>query len=240
MTNASPPPTCSSSSYSFEEFLCGWRHRLEQLSAEIGAVVEGKNGQIEEFEARQLIARTLRHFEEYYEHNSRAAHLNEFSLFSPAWCSSFETAFLWIAGFRPSVLLHLVTDSVQDLSPHQLQALDRLKRETRINEKVVEDELARIQETAAAPPLIYVIREAVWLTEGESFRTREPIEQLKTALEAVIANADCLRVTTGAKVAEILRPTQCLRFLVAAMRLLRGMRSTGMQRDNLAGERLST
>lgn len=114
--------------------------------------------------------------------------------------------------------------------------LNRLKRETRKNEKMVEDELARIQETIGAPPLMDAIREAAWLTDRQSFdATSEPILQLREALKAVIANADTLRVTTGAKVAEILSPIQCLRFLVAAFKLLQGMKSCGIERDNLAG-----
>ncbi|XP_021769686.1 transcription factor TGA9-like [Chenopodium quinoa] len=240
MPSGSPLPNNTNASYSFEEFLRGWCHRLDRLSAEITAAVDTKDGeasQIEDMDAKLLIARALGHFEEYYEHKSRAAHLNGFALFSPNFCSSFECAFLWVAGFRPRVLLHLVSSSVQDLSAQQTQALDRLKRDTRINEKAVEDELARIQETAAAPPLIDAMREAAWLSEGQSLTTtNEQIQRLNASLEAVIANADSLRVTTGAKAAEILRPTQCLRFLVAAMRLMQRMRSTGMERDNLGGD----
>lgn len=117
-----------------------------------------------------------------------------------------------------------------------------MKRETKLNEKVVADELARIQETAAAPPLLEAIREVAWPTEGDSLEvTREPIEQLRVALEAVVANADSLRVTTGAKVAEILSPPQCLKFLVAAIKLLQRMRSSGMQREHFIGwEKLAT
>ncbi|KNA18405.1 hypothetical protein SOVF_070980 [Spinacia oleracea] len=229
----------SSSSYSFEEFLRGWYHRLEQLSAEVAAAIATKDGEeimVQEIEARQLIARTLGHFEEYYEHKSRAAHHNGFAVFYPAFCySTFECVFYWISGFRPRVLLHLLSDTVRDLSPQQIHALDRLKRETRINEKAVEDDLARIQETVAAPPLMDVIREAAWLNEEQSLRMRndEHIDDLEAAFETVIANADSLRVTTGAKIAEILTPTQCLRFLVAAMRLMQEMRSSGMERDRL-------
>ena len=111
-----------------------------------------------------------------------------------------------------------------------------MKRETRINEKVVEDELARIQETVAAPPLMDVIRKAAWPAEMKTSNTEsEPMEQLSRALETVIANADSLRVTTGAKVAEILTPYQCLRFLVPAIRLLQSLRISGRERDVLAG-----
>ncbi|XP_057525299.1 protein RESPONSE TO ABA AND SALT 1-like [Amaranthus tricolor] len=228
------------SSYSFEEFYHGWCHRQAQLSAEINAAVHGKSGDegpvIEERAARLLIARVLGHFEEYYEHKSRAANLNGFALFSPTWCSSLECSFLWIAGFQPTVLLQVVSDSVRDLSPDQTLALERLKRETRINEKVVEDELARIQETVAAPPLMDVIRKAAWPAEMKTSNTEsEPMEQLSRALETVIANADSLRVTTGAKVAEILTPYQCLRFLVPAIRLLQSLRISGRERDVLAG-----
>ncbi|KAL2902061.1 Transcription factor TGA7 [Bienertia sinuspersici] len=226
----------NSSCYSFEEFMQGWCHRLELLSGEITAAVQGKNSEVREIEARQLIARALGHFEEYFEHKSRAANLNVFALFSPTWCTSFECAFLWVSGFRPRVLLQLVSDSIFDLTPDQSCALDWLKRETKMNEKLVSDELARIQETAAAPPLMDAIREAAYPAEGHTFdMSREPIEQLRASLEAVVANADSLRVTTGAKVAEILTPPQCLRFLVAAIRLLQEMRSKGMQIENLNG-----
>ncbi|CAO2827098.1 unnamed protein product [Amaranthus hypochondriacus] len=124
-----PMGSCHSG-YSFEEFFNGWSHRQAQLYAEIRAAMSGKNGEdgrqvIDERDARALIGRVLAHFEEYYEHKSRAANLNGFAVFSPAWFSSLESAFNWTAGFRPMVLLQLVSKNVLDLSPDQNRALQR-------------------------------------------------------------------------------------------------------------------
>ena len=115
--------------YPFEEFFNDCCHRQAQLYAEISAAVSGKDGEeaqvIDERDARALIGRVLVHFEEYYEQKSRAANLNGFAMFSPTWFSSLECAFLWTAGFRPTVLLQLVFKNVLDLSPDQTQALQR-------------------------------------------------------------------------------------------------------------------
>ncbi|KAL9247029.1 hypothetical protein vseg_020500 [Gypsophila vaccaria] len=230
-----PTPT---SSYSYEGYLSGWHHKQGELLAEITAALKEdvEGGRDEEEAARELVSRALAHFEEYYEHKSRAAHDNVFSMFSPPWCSSFECAFLWIAGFRPGVLLELVPESVRDLTPRQTQAIDRLKRDTRGEEKNISDELARVQENMAGPPMIQALRGGpTWWSTDEQPSTPDSSnesDRLQVVLEEVVANADTLRVTTAATVAEILTPPQGLRFLSAIIRLQQSMRNVGIERDS--------
>ncbi|XP_074270620.1 protein ZW2-like [Silene latifolia] len=239
MTSGGPSHSSTSNSvYSFEGFLRDWHHQQDEVLAKITAALgDGKRGQeaVTAEVAEELIARALGHFEEYYEHKSRAAHDNVLSMFSPPWCSSFECAFLWVAGFRPCVLLQLVTDSVGDLSARQIQAIDRLKRETRVEEKNIADDLAKIQENTAAPPMIHALKSAPTRSDEEQSTrpaTNEALEQLQVVLEEVVANADILRVNTAARVAEILTPPQGLRFLAAVIRQQQSMRRLGIERNN--------
>ena len=104
-----------------------------------------------------------------------------------------------------------------------------------MEEKAVMDELAKIQESIAAPPHLEAIREAGRQPEdGRYFSTLdESMGSLRVALEAVVTNADSLRLSTAARVLEVLTPHQCLRFLISALRLQQSIRSVGMQRDNL-------
>ncbi|KAK9715999.1 hypothetical protein RND81_06G204900 [Saponaria officinalis] len=225
------PPSSSNSSYSFKSFLRGWHHQQDQLLTEITAALKSEVGRDEAEVAKELISRALSHFEEYYEHKSRAAHNNVFSMFSPPWSSSFECAFLWISGFRPGVLLELVPVSVLDLSPRQAQSIYRLKRETRVVEKNISDELARIQENMAAPPMIHALRGSTE-EQPSNPETDNALDQLQVVLEEVVANADTLRLTTAASVVDLLTPPQALRFLTAFIRLQQTMRSLGLERDS--------
>ncbi|KAK9699157.1 hypothetical protein RND81_08G156500 [Saponaria officinalis] len=232
--NATPRTTSnvnissSSSYFSFEEFLRGWHRRQDDLLAEITTAVEEDMAEGGEDAAKELIARALAHFEEYYVYKSRAAYDDVFSLFSPTCCSSFECAFMWNAGFRPGVLLELVFDSVRNLSPRQTEAIYRLKRQTRMEEKQISDEIARIQETVAAPSIMQSLRDGARCPpmEDQPFNvtTNEAVGRLQGMLEEVMAKADTLRVSTAANVAEILIPAQGLRFLAAALRVQQGMR----------------
>lgn len=200
------------------------------------AAVDGKSCSSggEEVE-KELVARALGHFEEFYEYKSRAAHQNVFGFFGPTWSSTLECACLWVTGFRPALLFQLVSDSVPNLSSEQIRGLNRLKRETMTEEKAVLDELAKIQESIAAPPHLEMMREAGrQLEDGHYMSTLdESMGWLRMTLEEVVTNADSLRASTAARVVEVLTPHQCLRFLISALRFEQSIRSLGMQRDNL-------
>ncbi|CAM8971506.1 unnamed protein product [Rhodiola kirilowii] len=208
---------------SFETFLEGWLVRQEHYLDELLSV-ERCCGDSSDDDLRDLIERVLSHYNQYYEHKSIAANHDVFRLFAPSYFSPLEQSFLWIAGFKPVSALKLATSAVEDLSEEQRLKLQRLIEETRVEERGLADDLAKIQESVAAPPILETVR-----SFGRD--SVEAIETVRARLESVVGNADSLRTGTAAKVAEILSPVQNVRFFTAVTKLQVNVRNWGKQRD---------
>ncbi|MCD9642587.1 hypothetical protein HAX54_029461, partial [Datura stramonium] len=124
-------------------------------------------------------------------------------------------------------------NSVQDLTENQVERLNRLRTETRLEEKSLMDKLAKIQESVAAPPLMGLAQQLgiELLRDGEIIEMDENIETLRSGIENVVTDADRLRTRTADSVVGILSPLQSLRFLAAAAQLQLKIRMTGLQRE---------
>ncbi|XWS43858.1 hypothetical protein CRYUN_Cryun16bG0140500 [Craigia yunnanensis] len=228
-----PETSASSTNHnagSFHTFFEGWLVRQEHYLDELLSVQQSCH-ESQEDDLKDLITRVLSHYQQYFEEQSRAAQGNIFLVLSPTWVSSFERATLWIAGFKPGFALKLVCKSVQDQSPEQGERIKRLMEETRYKEKVLNDELARVQESMAAPPLLEIARKRARLMNVEIAGEEAALVTLRKAAEEVVAGANLLGMTTTMKVVEILNPVQNVRFLTAATQLLVKLRNWGLQKD---------
>ncbi|OIS98000.1 PREDICTED: protein DOG1-like 4 [Nicotiana attenuata] len=222
---------------SFVFFLEGWLIRHEQFLDELLVAQDTFDEETQEGVIRDLISRVLAHYQEYYEEKSKMSHRNVFHVFSPTWFTPLERTFLWITGFKPGLAFTLVTDSVNDLSENQVQRINRLRYETKVQEKSLADELAKIQESVAAPPLMEMARRVgmqLLHTDGTNIDIidgDDNIETLKSAMENLVTDADRLRTRTAERVVGVLSPLQSLRFLTAAAQLQLRLRMMGMQRE---------
>ncbi|KAL4557921.1 hypothetical protein LXL04_036115 [Taraxacum kok-saghyz] len=203
----------------FRNFFRGWLVRQEDYLDELRSTLRTCDSSDEE-PLRALIGRVLAHYQQYFEEKSRIANLDVSLVFSPPWFSSFERSFFWIAGFKPGLTFRIVYSSVGDMSEVQVDRIERLKAETRADERELENKLARIQESVAAPPIAEVAKRGERpLVDGENDEMDAVIETLRGQMEVVLANADMLRTRTAERVVEILRPAQNVRFLAAATEL---------------------
>ncbi|XVF08293.1 hypothetical protein REPUB_Repub06bG0214200 [Reevesia pubescens] len=227
---ASGSSTSNHNAGSFNTFFEGWLVRQEHYLDELLSVQQ-RCHESQEDDLKDLITRVLSHYQQYFEEKSRVGQHNIFLVFSPTWLSSFERATLWIAGFKPRFALKLVCNSVQDLSPEQNERIKRLIEETRYEERVLNDELARVQESIAAPPLVEIARKRARLMNVEIAGEEAALVTLRKAVEELVAGADLLRMTTATKVVEILNPVQNVKFLTDATQLLVKLRNWGLQKD---------
>ena len=227
--------TTPTSAGSFEAFLEGWMVRQEHYLDELLSAQQHCHDMQEE-DLKELVSRILAHYQEYFEAKSRMAQRDVFLVYSPTWLTSFERTFLWIAGFKPGVFFKIVTNSVIDLSEDQTQRMNKVTEETKLEERVLNDELAKIHESVAGPTLLEAARRGTRLVDGDE---ETAVATLRLALERVVANADSLRTSMAEKVMEILMPAQKVRFLAGAAQLQLKMRSWGLQRQQEA-ERLES
>lgn len=229
-----PETSGSSSSHnagSFHTFFEGWFVRQEQYLDELLSVQQSSH-ESQEDDFKDLLTRVLSHYQHYFEEKARVAQRDIFLVFSPTWLSPFENATLWITGFKPGFVLKLVCNSVEDLSPEQGERIKRLMEKTRYEERLLNDELARVQETMAALPLLEIARKrARQSTDVDIAGEEAALVTLRKPMEEVVAAADLLRMTTTMKVTDILNPVQNVRFLTAATQLLLKLRNWGLQKD---------
>lgn len=217
----------------FERFFQQWLESQEQFVEEL-IRMERDAGEYGEKEMTDLIWRVLAHYQQYYEHKSRVVEQSVFVVLSPPWFTPLERTFLWIAGFKPGMAFKIVGDAVGELSEDQRRRMEELEEETRTEERSLNDELARVQESLAAPPLMQLVREAARLTEGP-VRSDAITESLSSGLVTVVRDAELLRTTTAMKVVEILIPAQIIKFLTAVGRLHLKVRAWGLQRSREGG-----
>ncbi|KVH94804.1 protein DOG1-like 4 [Cynara cardunculus var. scolymus] len=216
----------------FENFFQGWlvrqEHYLEELRSALRICDESRDEDL-----CDLIARVLEHYQQYYEEKSRIANYDVSLVFSPPWFSPFEQSFFWIAGFKPGLAFRILAASVDDMSKEQSERMETLKVEMKTEERELENELARIQESVAAPPIVEVARKDNLPVDGEydTADMESVMETLKSEMEVVLANADMLRSRTAERLVEILTPVQNVRFLTAVTELQLKIRMWGSQMD---------
>ncbi|KAG2686037.1 hypothetical protein I3760_10G156600 [Carya illinoinensis] len=220
---------------SFEAFLEGWLVRQQHYLDELLSARQHCH-EIRDEDLKDLVCRILAHYQEYYEEKSIIAQRDVFLVFSPTWFTSFERTFLWIAGFKPGLAFRLISNSVDDLSEDQHRRMNRLMEETKVEERALHHELAKIQESVAAPPLLEILGRGGRSINGEISEEDNVFAAWRSALESAVANADALRTNTAVKVVEILSPAQSVRFLAAVSELQLRIRSWGLQREAEAQE----
>lgn len=216
----------------FDEFLQGWMIRQRNYFDELLSAQQQQQ-ELADSDRLNLLNRVLCHYGQYYEEKSKIANQNIILLFSPPWFSSLEKSFLWVAGFKPGLTLHLVNKTLKDLSDDQRQRLSELKQETKMKERELNDELAKVHEGMAAPPVLDKVRSHGRVCLSSSFMAEEGTVScsFKETLENLVTNADALRTETALRVVQILKPAQVLNFFVAVAELQLKVRSLGFDKD---------
>ncbi|TKY65815.1 Transcription factor TGA7 [Spatholobus suberectus] len=217
---------------SFEAFLQGWMVRQRDYLDELLSAQQHYR-EMQDADIRQLINRVLCHYGQYFEEKSRIAHHNILLVFSPPWFSSLERAFYWVGGFKPGMAFQVVNTALEDLSEEQRERLSQLNQETKVKERALNDELAKLHESVAAPPLVDMARSHGRVCFSRSFMAEEGSapSTFKETLENLVANADALRTNTALKIVQILRPAQIVTFLVTVAEFQLRIRSWGSDKD---------
>ncbi|KAL3834287.1 hypothetical protein ACJIZ3_009023 [Penstemon smallii] len=89
----------------FKDWIAQQHEDLEEL---LTILSPDTNTVINDDQLKLLGQKSIKHFEEYCEKRTLLAKHHASSFMSPGWCSSFENAFLWIGGCRPSLFVRLI------------------------------------------------------------------------------------------------------------------------------------
>uniref|UniRef100_A0A1D1Z4C1 Transcription factor HBP-1b(C1) n=1 Tax=Anthurium amnicola TaxID=1678845 RepID=A0A1D1Z4C1_9ARAE len=208
-----------------EAFFEGWLQRQEELLQEL---LDARSRPEPDAHLRQLVNRALDHYKSYYKEKARLADRDVLLVYSPAWLTLHERTFLWVAGFRPSLVFRLLGAVV---APEQGEAaIEELEAEAAVEERRVTGEMARLQEAMAMPQVLGLVRRSGAARNGENRADEDPVVgPLLRSLRSLLQCADKLRVGVVKRLAEILRPAQMVDFLVAASDLHFRIRAWGLR-----------
>ncbi|KAK1435425.1 hypothetical protein QVD17_01188 [Tagetes erecta] len=213
---------------SFPEFFQNWENQHRRY---LDRLLESQNESLVVAQ-QQLVEQVLRHYQDYYDEKIKAAESDVFLMFSPPWFSSYERTLLWVSGFKPSVTFRLVKDSVGgELSEDQKGMIAVVRDETRRLEREIEQAMASVQESVAAPSFCGLVKREGRLVDGEVSDMENAVEELKKAMVGVMRNADDLRQRTALRVLEVLSPGQKVKFLAGTSQFWLQSRRLGMERD---------
>lgn len=127
----------------------------------------------------------------------------------------------------------LIKNSVgEELTVDQVEALERIKGETRRDEREIEKAMATVQESVAGPTVMKTIRTFGRLVDSEASELDDAMAELKIAMVGVMENSDRVRESSVKKVAEVLSPVQSVKFLSAAAQFMLNARSLGMRMES--------
>lgn len=231
-TMADQPTGHSNVQANFQAFLDGWFIRQQHLFDQLILAIKPENIHKSDGQHQTLIDEVLFHNKQYYEKKSIAARKDVFLFFSPPWSTSFERTFLWIGGFKPSLVFKILNGSVKDLTDEQQNRMEIVKAETRSEEQELTETMAMIQENIAAGPLLILARRAQNTVDGEASSELEAsMRTLRSGMMVALDTADGLRATTVRKVLQILSPIQTVRLLAGATEFQSRVRRSGLEWD---------
>ncbi|KAJ4981845.1 hypothetical protein NE237_032682 [Protea cynaroides] len=223
----------------FLHFHKTWLHQLNLLLHQLGSAPKPKTKE-DQIYLKQLEQQVMTHYDDYYRVKAQAAALDAFSMFSAPWVTSLERSLQWVAGWRPTVVFHLIytesssrfqgdiidilrgfrTGDLGDLSPSQLGKVSNLQCETVREENEITKELSEWQES-----MCDIMSSMGAEVEGKMQR-----------LVKVLEKADNLRLKTIRRVVDLLTPQQGIQFLTVTAEMEFGIRGWGQEKDCKRGK----
>jgi hypothetical protein len=158
---------------SFADFYANWLKQQEEHLLELRAAL-GDGSNIQEPELKNLVQKVLAHYEEYYTAKDGAAQQDVLKVVQSSWKTPLENAFMFIGGWRPTMVCQLAyaqagqqieaqlaeflsgidTPGMVSLSSKQLLLTSNLQQLTQKCEEDFEHRMAVLQQGLVDQPLL--------------------------------------------------------------------------------------
>ncbi|GJW17550.1 DOG1-like protein 4 [Tanacetum coccineum] len=135
-----------------------------------------------ESDYENLVAKLTTHHKNYYRFKWAAAHEDVCAFFTPVWLTPLENAYLWVTGWKPSVLFRFLTALV-DLSEEQVKKIEGLRVKIKMDGKKWKTQLEKAQVSMADRRTVEIV------TCGGA-----DVAGVLTGLEKVMKMGDCVRL----------------------------------------------
>ncbi|KAG4945688.1 hypothetical protein JHK87_041695 [Glycine soja] len=146
-------------------------------------------------------------FEEYYTVKWASAHEDVLVFFSPTWLSPLENAYLWMTGWKPSMVLKLLETLKKQaasggdfvMTEEQARKIEELRKRTRMEEEKVEREMERQQVAMADRKMVELVKLTTRARNGGGGGgdavAEVALKGVLAGLERVRKASDCVRLT---------------------------------------------
>ncbi|KAL2579712.1 hypothetical protein AAZV13_15G078600 [Glycine max] len=238
---------------SFTEFYDKWVWKLEEILHQLLEVSKQRTQVVKtEQELQVLISKVTSHLKEYYTVKWASAHEDVLVFFSPTWLSPLENAYLWMTGWKPSMVLKLLETLKKQaasggdfvMTEEQARKIEELRKRTRMEEEKVEREMERQQVAMADRKMVELVKLTTRARNGGGGGgdavAEVALKGVLAGLERVMKASDCVRLKTLKGVLDVLSPMQCVDFLAANTAMQLRLRQWGKKkRDMPAGSTLN-
>ncbi|KAL8468259.1 hypothetical protein ACS0TY_031483 [Phlomoides rotata] len=217
----------------FSEFYEKWMGQLEDHLALLLQVSKENNSDKNVATVNKLTA----HHKEFYK--VKWDHEDVLGFFSPVWLTPLEIAYMWVTGWKPSMVFRLVETVKSGMTEEQARRIEALRVNMKAEEEKVEREMERQQMRVADRSIVELARlESAATRSGDATVVSRVNGLVEVALRGVVAGlkkvmkmADCVRLKTLKGVLDVLNPVQCVDFLAATCMLQIQMRRWGKNTD---------
>ncbi|KAK7306527.1 hypothetical protein VNO77_44474 [Canavalia gladiata] len=238
----------------FSEFYETWVWKLEEILHQLLEVSRQRTQVVKtDQELQALVSKVTSHLKEYYTIKWATAHEDVLVFFSPVWLSPLENAYLWITGWKPSMVFRLLeslkkpregTLNVFYMTEEQQRKTEELRMKIRMEEEKVEREMERQQVAMADRKMMELVKmcsrgrsssssSSSSSCNGDAVTTQVDValKGLLAGLERVMKASDCVRLKTLKGVLDVLGPMQCVDFLAANIAMQLRLRQWGKNKE---------
>ncbi|KAI4298151.1 hypothetical protein L6164_031744 [Bauhinia variegata] len=233
----------------FSEFYERWIWKLEQILHELVEVIRHRNHEelVNDAQLQALLSKVTSHVKEFYTVKWAEARENCLPFFSPIWLSPLENAYLWVTGFKPSMVYGFVDSAKNPRVPaegvapfvvtaEQGRKIEELRIRTRMEEEKVEREMERIQMSMADRKIVELAKLTIRVQNGDSTAgqvdswVEAALKGVNAGLEKAMKGADCVRLKALKGVLDVMTPMQGVEFLAAFLTAQLRLRLWGKRR----------
>ncbi|KAK7302953.1 hypothetical protein RJT34_13850 [Clitoria ternatea] len=219
----------------FSDFYEKWIWRLEEIFQHLLEVSKQINTPLKtEQELQALVSRVTTHLKEYYTVKWASAHDDVLVFFSPTWLSPLENAYLWMTGWKPSMVfkvLESTRNNVLEMTEEQQRKTKELRVRIRMEEEKVEREMERQQVAMADRKMVELVKLCSRARNGGEVDVEVAMKGVLGGLERVMKASDCVRLKALKGVLDLLSPMQSVHFLAANIAMQLRLRQWGKKRD---------
>ncbi|KAG8050636.1 hypothetical protein GUJ93_ZPchr0009g626 [Zizania palustris] len=107
----------------------------------------GLHAHLPDSDLRAIVDDTLAHYDELFRVRAAAARSDVFHLITGMWATPAERCFLWMGGFRPSVLLKTVAPQLDPLTEQQVVGICSLQQSSQQAEEALSQGLEQLHQS---------------------------------------------------------------------------------------------